>query len=258
MWRQIAHLIRLCGWPFTPRLAALSEGLPLNPQILERLVVVGGKRFVLHLIHHSRMIHDFEMVQTAKHVHIALSLRRLPQYRRNQHPALTVHLHHLPVVAGPLQELALGLVLAGQLRQLLFNPHPNLQGINQRRFAGNARDVELISVLSEPVEKHGGYLETTLLVYRRPTVSPKTHLHLTAGSSALPESETQGVYLPICCLRSSNRPTKTRNFRVLTTAARAAQLPLLCPTSSHNRPLSTTFRHILSSLHFLSSKIVHF
>src|SRR5215831_18077246 len=217
-----------------PDSPAPSEGQPLNSQILERLVVVGGKRFVLHLIHHSRMIHDFEMVQTAKHVHVALSLRRLPQYRRNQHPALTVHLHHLPVVAGPLQELALGLVLAGHLRQLLFNPHPNLQGINQRRFARNARDVELIPVLSEPVEKHGRYLETTLLVYRSPTVSPKTHLHLTAGSSALPESETQGMYLPICCPRSSNRPTKARNFSVfLRPLPYVAQLPLLCPTYIH-------------------------
>src|SRR5215471_20685437 len=158
------------------------------------------------------MIHNFQMVETSEHVHVAFCLRRLPQNRRNQHPALRIHFDHLPVVTGPLQELALGLVLAGHLRQLLFNPHPNLQGINQRRFAGNARDVELIPVLSEPVEKHGRYLETTLLVYRRPTVSPKTHLHLTAGSSALPQSETQGMYLPICCPRSSNRPTKARNF----------------------------------------------
>src|SRR5262245_37369593 len=227
-----------------PDSPAPSEGQPLNSQILERLVVVGGKRFVLHLIHHSRMIHDFEMVQTAKYVHIALSLRRLPQYRRNQHPALTVHLHHLSVIAGPLQELALGLVLAGHLRQLLFNPHPNLQGINQRRFAGNARDVELIPVLSEPVEKHGRYLETTLLVYRRPAGSPETPLAPDAGSSALPASETSGMYLPICCPRSSNRPTRTRNFSC--SYDRCPTLPsclysaLLTSTVNHFLPLFAT------------------
>src|SRR5215469_4003161 len=220
-----------------PDSPAPSEGQPLNPQILERLVVVGGKRFVLHLIHHSRMIHDFEMVQTAKHIHIALGLRRLAQYRRNQHPALTVHLHHLPVVAGPLQELALGLVLAGHLRQLLFNSHPNLQGINQRRFARNARDVELIPVLSESVEKHRGYLETTLLVHRRPTVSPKTHLHLAAGSSAPPVTGNQRKSLPICCPRSSNRLKLLQVFVFLRPLPCAAQLPLLWSTSVYFGPL---------------------
>src|SRR5215471_11925475 len=195
------------------------------------------------------MIHDFQMVETPEHVHVAFCLCRLPQNRRNQHPALRIHFDHLPVVTGPLQKLALRLILAGHLRQLLFNPHPNLQGINQRRFARNARDVELIPILPQPVEKHGGYLETTLFVDRRPTVSPKAHLHLIAGCSASPMTETQGMYLPICCPRSSNRPKRSYFFVFL------RPLPYAVPIAStlpYFGPPPTTFYHFSPHLKLIA------
>src|SRR6266404_2401460 len=118
-----------------------------NPQIFQRLKVVFRERIVLDVVEHSGVVHDFQIIQFAEHIHITLGLRRFPQHWRQQNSSLPIHFHHLPEIARSHQKLALGLVLAGNLRQLFFNRDPHLHRINPRRFPGRAGDIELTSVL---------------------------------------------------------------------------------------------------------------
>src|SRR5882724_2779983 len=104
----------------------------LNSQRVQRFVVLVGIRLVLHFIQHSRVIHYFQAVHHAKHVHIALGLRRLAQHRRQQNSSLPIHLHHLPEVARPHQKFSFGLVRRRQRCQLVFDFRPNLHRINSR------------------------------------------------------------------------------------------------------------------------------
>jgi hypothetical protein len=86
-----------------------------NPQAAKRALVVFceglGNRFaeLVRISHH-------QVLQVPHHRDFTLKTRRLPQNLRHQQPALPVELDHLPVVAGALQELLLGLVHFGERR----------------------------------------------------------------------------------------------------------------------------------------------
>src|SRR5260370_25305871 len=91
------------------------------------------------------------------------------------HSALPVHFNHFLEIAGSHQKFSLRPVLASHFRQLFFDGQPHLHRINPGRFPSHAGDIELIPESSQPFEKHGGDLQTTLLVHLLPTVSPQTH-----------------------------------------------------------------------------------
>src|SRR6266436_6512287 len=50
----------------------------LNSQVFERLVVFVCIRLVLQLVQNSCVVHDFQIVQVPKDVHVSLGLRRFP------------------------------------------------------------------------------------------------------------------------------------------------------------------------------------
>src|ERR1700719_3887779 len=88
----------------------------LNPQIPENLVVFVRIRFALHLIQSPSVVDHLQVIQRPQHRHVALRLRRFPQYRGQQHPPLPIHFDRLPEIAGPQQKLTLHRVCARQLR----------------------------------------------------------------------------------------------------------------------------------------------
>src|SRR5882757_9260112 len=158
----------------------------LNSQVFQSLVVVRAVRLILERIHHSRVVHHFQVIQRAQHIHIALHLRRFPQNSRNQNPALPIQLHYLAEITRPHQELALRLIRARRLRQLVFNLAPYVHGVDSGGLTGNAGDVKLAAKFLQSLEKHGGYLQTTLLVHLRWTVSPQFHVSPFVGESVCP------------------------------------------------------------------------
>src|SRR6267142_2749282 len=147
----------------------------LNSQVFQSLVVFFRVRRILHLIQHARVVHHLEVIEVAEHVHLALHLRRLTQHCGHQHSPLPIQLHRLPVVTRSHQKLSLRPVLAGHFRQLVFNLRPHLHRINPRRFARRAGDVKVAPVLFQSVQKHGGYLQSALLIHLRWTVAPQLH-----------------------------------------------------------------------------------
>src|SRR5271154_2842521 len=165
----------VCG-AFPVTRPSLNPTSCLNSQRVQRVVVVFRVRFVLQLVQHPGVIHHLEIIHHAEHVHIAFGLRRFTQHRRQQHSSLSVHFHHLPKVAGAHQKLSLGAVGARQGRQLVLDLRPDLQRVHARRFARRARDIELVSVLLQFLQKHGGYLQPAFLVDFRLAVSPQFHV----------------------------------------------------------------------------------
>src|SRR6516162_6084948 len=192
-----------------------------NTELAEGLVVFRRVWLVLQLIQHPRVIHHFEVIELPKNVHVALRLCRLSQNRRQQNPPLSVHLNHLPEIAGPHEKLALRRVRAGHLRELVLDLSPHLQRVNQRHFTGLAGNVELIAVPFERLEKLGGDLQTTLFVHLRRRVAPQFHGFGLVGGSACPL-----------------RP-----------------LPLKRPTPYYCQPLCPTFSHRIGPISLLSSEI---
>src|SRR6266478_1391768 len=170
--------------PATRRSALVTSRL--NPQIAQNLVVFVRVRFALHLVQSPSVVDHLQVIQRPQHRHVALCLRRFPQHRGQQDPPLPIHLHRLPEIAGPQQKLALDRVCARQLRQLVFNLAPYLHGVDAYGFTCWAGDVELVAKFLQSVEKHGGYLQTTLLVHLRWTVSPQFHVSHFVGESVCP------------------------------------------------------------------------
>src|SRR5215472_16740922 len=107
-----------------------------NTELAEGLVVFRRVWLVLQLIEHPRVIHHFEVIELPKNVHVALRLCRLSQNRRQQNPPLSVHLNHLPEIAGPHQKLALRRVRAGHLRELVLDLSPHLRRRIAPQFHG--------------------------------------------------------------------------------------------------------------------------
>src|SRR5712671_2692777 len=63
----------------------------LNPQIFQSLKVVFRERIVLDVVQHSGVIHHFQIIQFAEHIHITFGLRRFPQPRWQQNSPLPIH-----------------------------------------------------------------------------------------------------------------------------------------------------------------------
>src|SRR5690349_21080586 len=175
-----------------------------NSQIFQRFVVLVRIRLVLQLIQHARVVHHFQIIQVAENVHVALGLRRFPQNGRQEQPSLPIQFHRLPVIAGPHQKLPLRPVRTRRLFQLVLNLRPNLHRINPGRLPGGAGDVKLVSVLLQLVQKHGGYLQTTLLVHLGWTVSPQLHTPRSARRSPFGWDRTRK-----CALEWPRMPTFT-------------------------------------------------
>src|SRR6266481_3911226 len=64
--------------PTAPACAAQPILQNLNSQVFERLVVFVCIRLVLQLVQNSCVVHDFQIVQVPKDVHVSLGLRRFP------------------------------------------------------------------------------------------------------------------------------------------------------------------------------------
>src|SRR5215470_12792768 len=202
-----------------------------NAQIFQRLVVLIRVRLVLQLIQHARVVHHFQIIEVAQHVHIALGLRRFPQNGWQEQPSLPIQFHRLPVIAGAHQKLPLRPVRARHFPQPVFNLRPNLHRINPGCLPGGAGDVKLVSVLLQLLQKHGGYLQTTLLVHLRWTVSPQLHTPRSARRPPFGWDRTRkcGLEWPKCPLS----PQLTMSYDGL----------LLCPTAHYLTPLSPTIYH---------------
>src|SRR5215471_1847173 len=143
------------------------------------------ERLIFHLVHHPSVVHHFQVVRNPEHSYVTPQQSLVSQSHREQHSSLTIQFRHLTEVAGPHQELPL---LFGVRRscELVFDLAPNLQGVNPRGIPGRTCNVETGAVLVELLEKHGGYLETTLLVHLRWTISPQFHEPRLAGRSVFP------------------------------------------------------------------------
>src|SRR5262249_20252232 len=188
----------------------------------QRCPILVSKWLILQVIHDGGMVHHFEIIQGPEHIHFALHLRRFPQHRGNQQPALPIQLDCLTEIAGTQQKLALRLVGRRLLGQLVFQLRPHFHGINSRGLPGNARDIKLCAVLLQFVEEHGGHLETPLFVHFRRTVSPKLHSACSFGprgvESALPKPRlgrrrrSSGIECPV-----APQPSKPIYFALLPT-----------------------------------------
>src|SRR5579871_4383790 len=87
--------LNLFTWP---RPFALNQPFELHTQ---RRNLVIRKWFILQLIDHPGVIHDFQVVQLPEDIHLGLQLRRFPEHPGKQQPALPVHFDLLPEIAGP-------------------------------------------------------------------------------------------------------------------------------------------------------------
>ena len=76
------------------------------PRVVQRLEVLVGDRAGLQILEESCVIPDFEIIEIAEHVHLALHLRGLPQNRLHQDAPLRVQLDDLPVVIRARQKLS--------------------------------------------------------------------------------------------------------------------------------------------------------
>jgi len=161
-------------------------------------------------------------------------------------------------------------VRARHLRQFVFQSPTNLHRIDPGCLTGRAGDIELAFRTLSIRQKHGGYLQPTLLVHLRRTLpaascrppprprflrgqtrkcglhGQKCHFHHRSGNlSTLPYSALQ-------CLQCPTVPYSALQPLQPTTAHYS---PLPCPTSAHFFPL---LHHIIGCFPRMSEKTYFF
>src|SRR6266478_3912433 len=227
--------------------SSTSPSKLLNPKVTQSLVVLVRVRIVFQLIQGTRMVHHIEIIEGAKYIHFALRLRRLSQHCWQQHSSLPIHLHRLTVIAGPHQEFSLRFIRGWQLCQLVFNLRPNLHRINPRRLACRAGDVKLVPILPQGLQKHGWYLQPTLLIHLRRTIPPQLHApRLTRPRFDWDQARKSGLEGPKC-------PLSPQSLLFVLSVLPCCALPrysvLLSPTSYHFCPHDKLYLPLVKRKH---------
>src|SRR5208282_2376522 len=190
------------GCPATPAPPRAVPGCalprpPLDAQIIQDLPIVVGDRIHLHLLNEPRVVPDFQHTELPHHVHFTLHLRLLAQHRRKQQSSLPVHLHLSPVIARAREKLLLGLVVRGELGQLLFDFHPLLHRVDVRPVPVLAGHVKRVPVHSQILQKVRRNLQPAFRVYSRPMVSPQQVGTVPEVQPGRPVPATTSHYLPL-------------------------------------------------------------
>src|SRR5207245_4862606 len=93
----------LSPWPGPPASPVLARwgGSPLDTQIVQRFLILGRECVVFDLPTEALQIADFQVAQLSQHGYVAANLGGIPYQCRHQQASLSIHLHHLTVVVGP-------------------------------------------------------------------------------------------------------------------------------------------------------------
>src|SRR5664279_2187989 len=151
-----------------------NSSSPLEVKACQRLLVFRRQRILIHVLTECVMVGNFQVMLHPENHHVAHNLGRIPQNLRNQYPTLRVDLSHLAVIVHSVQQLLFRRIEVGDLRQLLFNLFPLLQGVNLGHPTVLAGDVELGPILLvNQALKIRRQLEATLLVHSRWVISAK-------------------------------------------------------------------------------------
>src|SRR5208283_4388755 len=135
--------------PFTPASRSRMEPetlFALNSQTIQFLFILISEWLVHFRAQRFRVL-NFQELHPPADCHFALQFCRVAQDRRQQQTTLSIHLHRLAVIAGPLEQPLLGLVEAGHRAQLALDLFPLHKGIYFGTLPIPTGDVELAAVV---------------------------------------------------------------------------------------------------------------
>src|SRR5207249_257324 len=115
---------------------------------------------------------------------------------------------------------------ARHLGELVFDLRPNFHRINPCRLTAGAGDVKLVPELLQLLEKHRGYLQTTLLVHLGRTVAPQLHVHRSVPPVCRNRTRKCGLGWPKCPLSPQLTLTSTLPYSLLPFAPISHFLPV--------------------------------